>query len=90
MGIYATNIEVDGVEDVPVAVHYDAIPFFAGRTDGKHGPKIEPDEPGRIEIESVHLVEDGREITLTTAWSTNYRGPLLIHAAERHCGRPPQ
>lgn len=23
-------------------------------------------------------------------WSTNYRGPLLIHAAERHCGRPPQ
>lgn len=53
MSVYQANLEVNGIEDVPVTVHYTAYPFIAGGRDGLYGPKIEPDEPARIEIDWV-------------------------------------
>src|SRR5882724_408752 len=67
MSTYKTTMQIDsgeGDEDVPVVVQYNAVPFSAGSTDGRHGPKIEPDEPAHIDIESVTL-PDGRDYELS-------------------------
>lgn len=42
------------IDEMPVIVHYSVIsPSTKGATDGRHGPKIAPDEPGSIEIDQV-------------------------------------
>jgi hypothetical protein len=56
MSQYKTNIEIDDVEDVPVAVEYEAV----------SASKLSPDDPGHISICQVRLIEDDREITLTS------------------------
>lgn len=68
MATFSTHLElgVDGRE-CPVTVTYTAWPFRRGATDGRHGPPIEPDDPGGIEIEGCTLDEDGREIELSEA-----------------------
>ena len=67
MSLYNTHLEIDGVEDVPVCVHYVHVPFCAGSRDGQGGLKIEPDEPEHIEIERVEGPAPNRDIELTTA-----------------------
>ena len=69
MSRYHTHIEVDAIEDVPVTVNYLHVPFRAGHTDGPYGPKLEPDEPEHIEIESVET-DDGQTIELTSEQET--------------------
>ncbi len=68
MGKYNTHLEIDGVEDVPVTVHYVSCPFIAGSRDGRGGLKLEPDEPAHIEIESITM-PDGRNYEPTTELS---------------------
>lgn len=55
MGVYKTNLEISGVDgcETPVAVHYNHVKFRAGSTDGRGGPKLEPDEPEHIEIDWI-------------------------------------
>lgn len=65
MSQYKTNIQIGDVEDVPVVVEYDAVPECRG-SRGRYGEQLEPDIQAHIEVNSVNLVEDGREITLTT------------------------
>ena len=67
MGLYHTHMEIQGVEDVPICVHYIAVPFRAGSTDGWHGPKLEPDEDAHIEIERIEGPDPNRDVELTTA-----------------------
>lgn len=55
--------EVFDVE-IPVTVHYTFHGFCAGSTDGRYGPKIEPDEPAHIEIDGYSR-DDGLPIELT-------------------------
>ena len=66
MSEYTAHLDIDGDEDVTVTVHYTAHRFIAGRTDGRGGPKLEPDEPAHIEIESV-VLPDGRIYEPTSA-----------------------
>lgn len=47
-GTHRTTIDGD-----PVAVRYEFFRFRKGKTDGKYGPAIEPDEPAHIQIYSV-------------------------------------
>ncbi len=67
MGLYKTHMEISGVEDVPICVHYVSVPFRAGSTDGRNGPKLEPDDEARIEIERVEGPDPNRDVELTTA-----------------------
>lgn len=66
-GTFKTTIEVsaNGIDgELDIVVEYEAHPFRRGATDGRCGPKIEPDEPAHIEITSVK--DDlGREHELT-------------------------
>ncbi len=64
MSQYKTNIGINGVEDVPIVVEYESVKAERGRRD-EYGVPLEPDYPSHVEITSVRLVEDGREITLT-------------------------
>jgi hypothetical protein len=64
---YHTRLEINGVDDVPVRVTYLHVPFRRGSTDGRHGPKLEPDQEEHIEIEAVEVSADGRLVELTTA-----------------------
>jgi hypothetical protein len=41
------------------------VPACLGSTDGRYGPKLEPDEPAHIEITHCETVEDGHEIVLS-------------------------
>jgi hypothetical protein len=52
-GCYDTTIVDGDSDDVPIRVYYEVHPFRRGSTDGAHGPKLEPDEPARIEISHV-------------------------------------
>ena len=71
MRTYKTTIVVMGEIDhepmeveTRVTVGYTCVPFCRGSTDGRYGPKIEPDEPAHIEIDWVKL-DDGRHWELT-------------------------
>lgn len=68
MSIYKTAIELGNVDgcETEITIHYNAVKAYKGATDGRYGPKIEPDEPAHIEIESV-VGPDGKSIELTTA-----------------------
>lgn len=55
---------ITGVE--PIIIYYTCHAGCKGRTDGKYGPAIEPDEPAYIEIDHV-TGDNGREVLLTTA-----------------------
>ena len=77
-GTYQTNI---GDNDLPITVAYEAVPFHAGSTDGRWGPKLEPDEPAHIEIDSV-TGPDGECITLTTAQETAIEEQIGQHLDE--------
>ena len=63
---YDARLTIDGIEDVPVSVYYRAWPAHIGKTDGRGGCKLEPDESAGLEIDWCEL-EDGRHIELTTA-----------------------
>lgn len=58
MGLFYTSMEIDGVEDVAIAVDYVCVEASG---DGWNEPAV----PAHIEIQSVTTV-DGIEITLTT------------------------
>lgn len=69
MGTFRTTIEIDrnGMDcEREIVVEYDAIPFERGATDGRYGPKIEPDIPAHIEITQVLCEETGQELELTS------------------------
>ena len=53
MSKHHTIIEHDG-EEIAVTVEYTFHRFSAGATDGRFGPKLEPDEPAHIEIDAVY------------------------------------
>lgn len=59
-----TTAEIGGVEDVDIVVEYTYHRFCAGATDGRFGPKLEPDEPAHIEIDGIKLA-DGQYVELT-------------------------
>lgn len=61
MTTYRT-IEIDG-EEKDVTVYYQYHRASVGATDGRHGPKLEMDEPAYVEIESVED-EDGNAVQL--------------------------
>ena len=61
---YDTHLTIGDIEGVAVRVHYRDVPFHAGSTDGRGGPKLEPDEPAHIEIDWVEG-SDGKAVTLT-------------------------
>lgn len=63
MSVYKTTMEIDDVE-LPVSVHFEAVPFCRGSTDGPGGPKLEPDEPAHIDIDWVQY-ENGDTVELT-------------------------
>ena len=65
-GKYVAHLEISGVEDVPVSIYYRHHKAHAGKTDGKYGPKLEPDEPECLEIDWCEL-DDGRQVDLTAA-----------------------
>lgn len=65
MSHYDTHID-RGEGDMPIRVHYNAMPFRAGKTDGKHGPKLEPDEPAHLEIDWIEG-PDGKQVDLDPA-----------------------
>ncbi len=55
--------ELDG-EPVEVTVKGEMHGPCPGATDGRHGPKIEPDDPGGFEIDEV-LDAAGNEVEIT-------------------------
>lgn len=55
--------QVDGAE-FEVEVEYSYCKGYVGSTDGRFGPKLEPDEPAHFEIDSV--TRDGEPFDLTT------------------------
>jgi hypothetical protein len=64
---YTTTIERgDDGHEITVTVTYTKHKGCKGATDGRYGPKIEPDEPPSIEIDSVTNNETGEEMELTT------------------------
>ena len=79
---YRTTIEVNGIEDVLATVHFEYTPFRAGSTDGRHGPKLEPDEPAHIEIDWIEL-PDGSAIDLTTKAETKMEEEIGNWLAEQ-------
>lgn len=85
-GTYTTDItrESCGKEyEFEIEVTYDAIPFERGGTDGLYGPKIEPDIPAHIEINSAVIVEDGRDIELTGSEVKLIAGYIAEYLDER-------
>lgn len=63
---YETEVEISGEDglETPIIVHYTPVKAYKGATDGRFGPKLEPDEPAHIEIDWVEG-PDGKPITLT-------------------------
>jgi hypothetical protein len=59
MNTYPTTIN-----ETDVTVHYEYCPLVRGSTDGRFGPKLEPDEPEHIEIDRV-LDGRGRDVDLS-------------------------
>lgn len=55
MGQHYTTIDHDG-EQLDVTVDYTCHPFLAGKTDGRRGPKLEPDEEAWIEVDNVYTL----------------------------------
>ena len=68
MGLFKTTI---GDNDQPLWIHYKLHKAHKGRTDGRHGPKLEPDEPAYIEIE-LAVDADGHEVVLLPAEDARY------------------
>lgn len=54
------------LDETPVTVHYVTHRASYGRTDGRFGPKLEPDEPAHLEIEYIETA-DGRDVAVTDA-----------------------
>ena len=51
-------------EEVPVTAELSYHRFCPGSTDGRFGPKLEPDEPAGFEYEGAET-DDGESIELT-------------------------
>jgi hypothetical protein len=64
MSTFRTTIPIGHNDDVPVIVNYEAHRPHRGATDGPGGPKLEPDEPGWIEIDYVKT-ESGHLLSLS-------------------------
>ena len=64
---------------------YTFVPFCRGATDGRYGPKIEPDEPAHVEIDGCKLDEDGREIELTRRQEETVEEEIASYLADRDC-----
>lgn len=79
--VYNTTIEIGEEEDVPVRVHYTFCRAYKGSTDGRYGPKLEPDEPAHLEDVYAEL-EDGREIELTKEQQSRIEEEIGQHIAE--------
>ena len=77
---FQATVEISGIDgcETPVTVHYHTCKARPGKTDGRGGPNLEPDEPARLEIDWIEGPE-GEDITLTTA-NENY---LLESICER-------
>jgi len=58
---HKSYLTIGDADDVPVTVHYTAHRACLGATDGRYGPKLEPDEPAWIEIDEV-LDADGQPV----------------------------
>ncbi len=71
MSHYNTHLEISGVDgcETAVTVHYIYVKFRAGRTDGRGGLKLEPDETERIEIDWIEG-PDGQPIDVTQKMET--------------------
>jgi len=52
MSIHRTTLTIND-EDVDVTVHYTKTKACPGNTDGKYGPKLEPDEPNHLDIDCI-------------------------------------
>ncbi len=93
MSIHRTTLCLGNAEDVPVIVHYTAHAACKGGTDGPGGPKLEPDEPAFIEIDSV-TTRDGYLIQLAKLDERALRDQIAEEldddndaAYEAHCDR---
>jgi len=51
-------------EVINIVVSYTLFRAYKGKTDGRYGPKLEPDEPAHIEIDGV-VDSQGGVIVLT-------------------------
>ncbi len=69
--IYCMWLGIDGTE-VRVNVHFNTVKAVRGSTDGRCGPKLEPDEPAYIDIGLVER-QDGRVVELSDEQLTEIR-----------------
>lgn len=76
-GTYETEIDINE-DSIPIKIHYEYYGFCPGSTDGRYGPKLEPDEPAHIEIDLVEG-SDGQVIELTDKQIEYYEGEILEH-----------
>jgi len=58
---YQTTI----TREIEIEVEYTPHRACRGRTDGRYGPPLEPDEPAGIEIESVSIAGSTTRFELT-------------------------
>lgn len=73
--------------ETTVTVTYVLHQACAGSTDGRFGPKIEPDEPAHCEIESI-IGTDGKVFDVTTRERQDIHDSCLEDAWER--SQPPE
>jgi hypothetical protein len=83
MSTYSTKINVGDEEDVPVTVHYNYCRLIRGATDGRGGPKLEPDEPEHIEIDWIEA-SDGRSIEPTTGQEMALEEEIMDYLSDRY------
>jgi hypothetical protein len=88
MPTYQTNVEISGVDgcETTITINYTCHKFRAGRTDGRHGPKLEPDELAHIEIDSI-TGPNGEEINLVPTMEDAIMEDIIEYESEKAMGR---
>lgn len=66
-----------------VEVWYRCVPAYTGATDGRHGPKLEPDEPASIEVDFCEG-PDGMPLDTTEQEDTEIHAACVEHANDMH------
>lgn len=68
----------DNIEDIDVTIHFIWTPGCKGSTDGRFGPKLEPDEPAGVE-EFWVTTPDGKDFQ-----TTKEEDKFILELCENH------
>ena len=79
---YHTCIDFGDDEALPVTVAYSYYPLSRGTTDGRYGPKIEPDEPAHVEIDSIKS-DDGAECEVSEDEINSLEAEIMDHLTDQ-------